>query len=113
MQAKFTYAIKFVADMDAAVAFYRDTFGLTVRFATPFWTEFDTGDVTLALHPASPEKPAGSVQIGFTAPNLPELFAAREREGLTFCAPPIAEHGVLLSRILDCDGAEVSLSGNP
>ena len=41
MQAAFSYAIKFVADMDRAVAFYRDTFGLTLRFSTPFWSEFD------------------------------------------------------------------------
>ena len=113
MHAKFTYAIKFVADMDAAVAFYRDTFGLAVRFATPFWSEFETGEVTLALHPASDANPAGAVQIGFTAPNLPELYAARAENGLSFADPPREEHGTLLSRILDCEGAEVSLSGKP
>ena len=111
MQAKFTYAIKFVADMDRAVAFYRDTMGLTVKFATPFWSEFDTGDVTLALHPASPANPAGGVQIGFTAPGLPAIYAARAANGLSFTDPPREEHGTLLSRILDCEGAEVSLSG--
>jgi predicted enzyme related to lactoylglutathione lyase len=113
MRAKFSYAIKFVADMDKAVAFYRDTFGLTVRFTTPFWSEFETGDVTLALHPATDVNPAGAVQIGFSAPNLPEVYAARAANGLTFTDPPKEEHGTLLSRILDCEGAEVSLSGKP
>jgi predicted enzyme related to lactoylglutathione lyase len=113
MQAKFSYAIKFVSDMDKAVAFYRDTFGLTVRFTTPFWSEFETGDVTLALHPASDDHPAGAVQIGFSAPDLPEVYAARAASGLTFTDPPREEHGTLLSRILDCEGAEVSLSGKP
>jgi predicted enzyme related to lactoylglutathione lyase len=113
MQAKFTYAIKFVADMDKAIEFYRDTFGLKVRFATPFWSEFETGDVTLALHPASRDKPAGSVQIGFAAVDLADLYNEREAEGLTFTQPPFEEHGTLLSRILDCEGAEVSLSGAP
>jgi catechol 2,3-dioxygenase-like lactoylglutathione lyase family enzyme len=113
MQAKFTYAIKFVSDMDRAVAFYRDTFGLTVRFASPFWSEFETGDVTLALHPASAANPAGGVQVGFTAPDLPGVYAARAESGLQFAEAPREEHGTLLSRVLDCDGAEVSLSGKP
>ena len=111
MQAKFTYAIKFVADMDAAVAFWRDSFGLTVRFASPFWSEFDTGDVTLALHPASDKNPAGGVQLGFTVPDLPGVHAARAASGLKFAEAPRDEHGTLLSRVLDSEGAEVSLSG--
>jgi catechol 2,3-dioxygenase-like lactoylglutathione lyase family enzyme len=113
MQAAFTHAIKFVADMDKAVAFYRDTFGLKLRFATPFWSEFDTGAVTLALHPASERNPAGQVQLGFTTPDLVQRYAERETEGLSFAAPPVNEHGTLLSRILDSEGAEVSLSGPP
>ena len=111
MDAKFTDAIKFVGDMDRAVAFWRDTFGLTVRFATPFWSEFDTGEVTLALHPASDQNPAGSVQLGFTTPDLPGVHAARAASGLRFAEAPRDEHGTLLSRVLDCEEAEVSLSG--
>jgi predicted enzyme related to lactoylglutathione lyase len=111
MQATLAYAIKFVADMDKAVAFYRDSFGLKVKFATPFWSEFDTGAVTLALHPASDENPPGSVQIGFHTPDLAAVYAAREAAGLTFTAAPFEEHGTLLARLIDCEGAEVSLSG--
>ena len=111
MQASFAYAIKFVSDMDRAVAFYRDTLGLKLRFASPFWSEFDTGSVGLALHPASDRNPAGSVQLGFTTPDLPGVYAAREAAGLSFTAPPKDEHGTLLARMLDCEGAEVSLSG--
>ena len=111
MQATLAYAIKFVADMDKAVAFYRDTFGLTVKFVTPFWSEFDTGAVTLALHPASGQNPAGSVQIGFRTPDVAAVYARREAAGLHFSGAPFEEHGTLLSRLLDCEGAEVSLSG--
>lgn len=111
MQAKLSYAIKFVADMDKAVAYYRDTMGLKVRFATPEWSEFETGEVTLALHSASAKNPAGSVQLGFNAPDLPGIYAAREKEGLNFASPPADLHGTLLARLLDCEGAEISLSG--
>jgi len=38
------YAIK-------AVKFYRDVLGLTVKFESPGWSEFATGETTLALHP--------------------------------------------------------------
>jgi catechol 2,3-dioxygenase-like lactoylglutathione lyase family enzyme len=111
MQATFSYAITFVADMDKAVAFYRDTFGLKLKFATPFWSEFDTGATTLALHPASEANPPGRVQLGFTTPDLPSVYAGREAAGLSFTQAPVDEHGTLLSRILDCEGAEISLSG--
>ncbi|MGI9168999.1 MAG: VOC family protein [Caulobacteraceae bacterium] len=113
MQATFAYAIKFVADMDRAVASYRDTLGLTVKFASPLWSEFATGEVTLALHPASDANPAGGVQLGFSTAGLSGLYAAREANGLDFTAPPMEEHGTLLARILDSDGAQVSLSGAP
>ena len=71
MQAKFVYAIKFVADMDRALAFYRGTMGLT------------------------------------------EVYAVREAAGLTFTRPPEDQHGSLLSRLLDCEGVEIGLSGAP
>jgi catechol 2,3-dioxygenase-like lactoylglutathione lyase family enzyme len=39
-----------VSDMDAAVAFYRDTLGLTLKFQDGGrWAAFDVGGVTLAL----------------------------------------------------------------
>jgi catechol 2,3-dioxygenase-like lactoylglutathione lyase family enzyme len=113
MQASFTHAIKFVADMDKAVAFYRDTFGLRLKFATPFWSEFDTGPVTLALHPASERNPAGAVQLGFSTEALEALYERRQAERLSFAAPPANEHGTILARILDSEGAEVSLSAPP
>jgi catechol 2,3-dioxygenase-like lactoylglutathione lyase family enzyme len=107
---RLTYAIKYVADMDRAVAFHRDTLGLALSFESPFWSEFTTGDTRLALHPASGENPAGSVQLGFGCDDLAALYAARESNGLDFTMPPKREHGVLLARFRDGDGAECSIS---
>ena len=78
MKVAFTHAIKFVADMDKAVAFHRDVLGLALRFASPGWSEFDTGAVTLALHPASDRHPAGSVQLGYATPQIEAVYADRE-----------------------------------
>ena len=108
---KLSYAIKYVADMDKAVAFHRDTLGLQLKFASPFWSEFATGDTTLALHPASPEHPAGSAQLGFAADNLAEFYSRRDELGLSFTQPPTQMHGVHIARFRDIDGAETSVSG--
>ena len=74
---RLTYAIKYVADMDRSVAFYRDKLGLELKFDSPFWSEFATGETVLAIHPASDEKPAGSVELGFGVDDLAEFDARR------------------------------------
>ena len=108
---RFTYAIKYVADMDKAVAFHRDTLGLTLAFQSPFWTEFATGETRLALHPVTETQKAGSVQLGFAAEDLDAFYAARDAAGLTFTMPPTPTHGTMLARFLDSEGAETGLSG--
>ena len=57
---KLTYVIKFVGDMDRAVAFHRDTLGLPLKFESPGWSEFETGGTTLALHTAAPATASGN-----------------------------------------------------
>ncbi|MGB9245394.1 MAG: VOC family protein [Candidatus Acidiferrales bacterium] len=54
---KLAYAIKYVADMGRAVKFYRHVLGLQLKFESPEWSEFVTGETTLALHPATPSIP--------------------------------------------------------
>lgn len=108
---RLTYAIKYVADMDKAVAFHRDKLGLTLKFASPFWSEFDTGETVLALHAADAAHPAGNVQLGFAADDLADFYAAREANGVTFTQPPTEMHGRTIARFLDSEGAETSLGG--
>ena len=55
---KLTYAIKYVADMDRAVAFHRDVLGLALKFQSPFWTEFATGEPGRDFAPAEVRRPA-------------------------------------------------------
>ena len=105
------YAIKYVADMDKAVAFHRDILGLNLSFTSPFWTEFETGGTTLALHAADEVHKPGSVQLGFRAEDLDAFYAAREANGVTFTQEPTAMHGMRIARFRDSEGAETSLSG--
>jgi hypothetical protein len=111
MQARLTYVIKFVGKMSDAVAFHRDRLGLPLKFESPQWSEFATGDVTLALHEASPENPAGTVQLGYGVDDLTSLYANRAKEGLDFVSAPRAAHGQQLARFRDNEGRECSISG--
>lgn len=107
---KLNYAIKFVANMEEAIAFYRDTLGLSLGFQSPFWSEFDTGETRLALHPASEENPAGSVQLGFGVDSLAGFYARRDALGIAFTQPPTEMHGTNIARFRDPEGAEISVS---
>jgi predicted enzyme related to lactoylglutathione lyase len=109
---RLNYAIKFVSDMDAAVAFYRDTLGLAPSFQSPFWSEFDTGETKLALHPASDENPAGSVQLGLGTDDIDGFCANIQSQGLVVTSPPTDMHGTRIARFRDMEGAEISISGN-
>ena len=108
---RLSYAIKFVSDMDSAVAFYRDTLGLSLTFQSPFWSEFDIGETKLALHPASEENPAGTVQLGLGTPDIDNFYASGQAEGLVFTRAPTDMHGTRIARFRDVDGAEISVSG--
>ncbi len=111
MTIKLTYVIEFVEDMRRAVAFYRDVLGLTLKFETPEWTEFSTGETTLALHLASNTNPAGRIEIGFSAPDLQAFYDAMTAKGVTFPQPPKKQDfGGLLAQFRDSEGALVSVS---
>jgi catechol 2,3-dioxygenase-like lactoylglutathione lyase family enzyme len=82
MAVKLSCVIKFVANMDRAVTFYRDVVGLTLKFQSPGWSEFATGDTTLALHPASEKNPAGAVEVGFDAPDVQKFYEEMVTKGV-------------------------------
>jgi predicted enzyme related to lactoylglutathione lyase len=107
---RLNYAIKFVSDMDTAVAFYRDTLGITLAFQSPFWSEFDTGETKLALHPASADNPAGTVQLGLDTTDIDNFHASGQTVGLTFTSPPTDVHGTRIARFRDPEGAEITVS---
>jgi predicted enzyme related to lactoylglutathione lyase len=111
MAVKLGYAIHFVADMDRAVTFYRDTLGLTLKFASPEWSEFATGSTTLALHPASERNPAGTTHLGLHSDDIVGVHRALTEVGVRFTRQPTPEHGVTLAEFVDSEGARVSLSG--
>lgn len=113
MAPKLAYAMLFVTDMKRAVAFYRDTLGLTLKFESPEWSEFSTGETTLALHPASPENPAGRVRLGINVPNLHAFHKEMTGKGVKFPMPPSKQDfGGELAALEDSEGTQV-IVGEP
>src|ERR1041385_3575325 len=110
---RINYAIVFVSDMKRAVSFYRDVFGLPLRFESPGWTEFATEGATLALHAAEapgaanddPEKgPGGRCRPGFSVPDL-DAFHQRMVDNAVPCIQePKDVFGARLAQYLDPDG---------
>ena len=106
-----TYAIRYVSDMDRAVAFYRDKLGLELKFSSSEWSEFATGQTTLALHPATVDNPAGSLELGFGVKDLQEFFNAKSAAGVKFPLPPTKQDfGGMLARFEDSEGALSSVA---
>ena len=106
MAPKLKYIIEFVADMDRAVKFYRDVVGLPLKFESPGWSEFATGDTSFALHPASAKNPAGTYDLGFTVPDLQRFYEQLQTQGVKFPMPPTKQDfGGMLAQFLDTEGA--------
>lgn len=74
--------------MGQAVKFYRDVLGLQLRFKSPGWSEFVTGETTLALHQASERNPAGKVELGFTVADVETFYRDLSVKGVLFSMPP-------------------------
>lgn len=109
---KLNYAIKFVSDMDRALKFYRDVLGFPLKFGSPGWSEFASGETTLALHPASEKNPPGSVELGFMVPDIQKFHEMMIARGVRFSMPPTKQDfGGLLAQFVDSEGGHCSVAG--
>jgi predicted enzyme related to lactoylglutathione lyase len=110
MAASLTYAIKFVSNMEAAVRFHTSELGLELRFQSHEWSEFETGQTTLALHLASATNPPGTCQLGFRVANVDAFCDELAQRGVKVVDAPKNLHGLRLAKLADRDGAEFSVS---
>ena len=116
---KVEYAIVFVSDMSRSVAFYRDVFGLPLKFETPGWTEFATEGATLAPHAtdvpstgdgALDDLPAGRCRTGFSVEKLDEFHAKMLANDVTCAQQPSEVFGVRIAQYVDPDGMALGVS---
>lgn len=89
--SKVTNVYYVVPDMNAALAFYRDTLGLTVKFQDgEKWTQFDVGGTQVALATPAP----GQVEPGQNATvvmQVDDLAAVRDE---------LATQGIAVSDVI-------------
>jgi lactoylglutathione lyase len=109
---KISYVIVFVADMSRAVKFYRDVLGLSLKFESPGWSEFATGETALALHPASSVNPPGKVEPALHVPDLQEFYREMTAKGVKFIMPPTQQDfGGMLAQFVDSEGTTYTVGG--
>lgn len=110
------YAIVFVSDMEKGVSFYRDVVGLPLKFESPAWTEFATGDATLALHATVPpyagdatEQP-GHCRPGIAVPDLDAFHRRMTERGVECVQVPTDLFGARIAQYVDPDGLPFSVA---
>ena len=104
------YAIRFVANMEQSIRFHEQQLGLRLRFRTAEWSEFETGQTTLALHLANKANPPGTTQVGFRIADVDAFCQEAMRHGCMVVVQPSNVHGMRIARLVDPDGAEFSVS---
>jgi len=83
---------------------------LRLKFESPGWSEFVTGETTLALHPASDKNPGGEVQLVFTVVDVEAFCRDMGAKGVRFSKPPKKQDfGRVLAQFVDSEGAHCSV----
>src|SRR5262249_37386936 len=122
MLSKVDYIMVNVSEMSRSVAFYRDILGLSLKFESPGWSEFQTGATTLALHhvptrgggegraPAGPV--AGTCSIGFSVADLDATHRHLAARGAQFVVAPTEQpsEGIRIAVCVDPDGLSISFA---
>jgi catechol 2,3-dioxygenase-like lactoylglutathione lyase family enzyme len=114
-----SYIILYVHDTNKAVAFYRDTLGMTVKSDDEGWVELESGTTTLALHHednASPGPRNGSAVVVFAVEDILGAYEALKAKGVKFNAEPhqVCEAGDHVGKsadFTDPDGNALSIFG--
>jgi lactoylglutathione lyase len=111
--ATFSIAMLVCADLSASRTFYRDVFGLKlIGDHAPHWVEFELASgVTLGLHQRSDVLAVrpGSLQLGFTVPNVDKFVADCAALGVPIFQDPYDEPFGRMAVISDPDGYPIQV----
>lgn len=120
MFQKINYVMVTVSEMRKSVNFYRNQLGIRMKFESPEWTEFDTGDTILALHGGGQPRPAGvqegnfagTCSIAFNVENLESAYEELKSKGVRFVMPPTErdDENLKLAVAVDPDGLPISFA---
>lgn len=106
----------FVSNMDRAVKFYSEIMGLEVIFRFgEHWAQLKSADgMTIGLHPASKENPAGvkgSIQLGVSVTeSIHKVVDEMKAKGVKFIGPVGEDDQLLFANFEDPDGNPLYLA---
>ncbi len=105
-----------VADMDGAVAFYRDAVGLGTLTTSPVFSFFDAGSIRLALTVGEPPDPPTTTEVVLEVADVFAAFQRMSDRGVPFEVEPRAvttDGGRALhaAHFRDPDGHLASITG--
>jgi predicted enzyme related to lactoylglutathione lyase len=112
IRALYSIAI-FVNDIDRAVAFYRDTLGLTMTKRGSFGAEFLEQEPHIGVHPAN--HPNAKKLVGretgltFHVPDLLHFCGILHDRGVRFVTEPTRQTWGVMAMIADPDGNVMAL----
>ena len=118
MQARLDQLIVMVSDMRRSVGFYRDVLGLRAISESEWWSEFDVGNGTLALHPAPKAEAGGAVSgthagtltVCLTVPDIEATCADLRAKGVEVDGPRVlASMQYSIATFADPDGLSLLL----
>ena len=99
-----------VADVAAAIAHYRDVLGFHVNHAQQDLGVMDRDDITLLLHPATPQRP-GPCSASFYVHDADALHVELVRRGARVEGEPVSwPWGLRSFRVLDLDGNDLTFA---
>jgi len=111
MQIAETYVMLMVADMDRAVAFWRDGLGLGEKVVSPFWTELTSGSTVIALHGGGTVADRDT-NLGFRVADADAAVASVVAAGGTVKVAPSTQpdEGIRMAEVADTEGNVFFLS---
>jgi predicted enzyme related to lactoylglutathione lyase len=112
MKVTKTYFMVMVTDMERATSFYRDVFELSVRFATPEWTELAAGEAVVALHGGGAAGETREIGLGFEVDDVAAACTAVETSGGRVVVPATDRpgEGIKLAQVSDTEGNVFSVA---
>lgn len=107
-----------VADLDRAIAFYRDVLGfeLFLRNDELAWAKLRSPvrDVVIGVGVSDEPKGSGTLSLNFSVANIEDARRRLEERGVKFTGPTITIPGVVkLADFADPDGNRIRLAGAP
>lgn len=104
-----------VADLDRAVAFYRDTLGMRLLFQVPSMAFFDCAGIRLMLGVAERASDHYASILYYHVPNIHTAHETLVARGVTFAGPPhriadLEDHELWMAFFRDADANVLAIS---